>query len=307
MSSDQAAPATDSWRIVVFTTIPDGLVWKLIDNAARPMGHRVVAVVTTPGPARRRSDAYLSVVESIPPGMDVLVSNHPSRWPEIVAAWKPDLIVSGGFAWLIPKEVTAIPRLGAINIHPALLPRHRGPAALEWTFRSGDSETGFTIHRTSDEFDAGAILAQVRVPVDDEDNAYTLLTRLESNLPDLVETALARVARGDAGEPQNESQATYAGLFEPEWREIDWTQPARTIHNQARSWVGFTQTPLGAFGLINGERTLITRTRIQSEATPPQLAPGAVVEMRDTSLLIQCGVGVLEILEWEIGEDEKVD
>ena len=56
--ADGRNPAPESWRIVVFTNIPGGIVYSLVDEVVRPLGHRVVAVVTTPGPKRRRSPAY---------------------------------------------------------------------------------------------------------------------------------------------------------------------------------------------------------------------------------------------------------
>ena len=147
--ADGQTPAPESWRIVVFTNIPGGVIYSLVNEIVRPLGHRVVGVVTSPGPKRRRSPTYLEVVAAVSPGVDVIVSNHPERWAAMLAPLKPDLIISGGFPWRIPSEVLALPRLGAINMHPALLPRHRGPAAIEWAFRNGDAETGFTVHRLS--------------------------------------------------------------------------------------------------------------------------------------------------------------
>jgi hypothetical protein len=61
-------PAPESWRIVVFTNIPGGVIYSLVDGVVRPLGHRVVGVVTSPGPKRRRSSAYLEVVAAVPPG-----------------------------------------------------------------------------------------------------------------------------------------------------------------------------------------------------------------------------------------------
>ena len=104
-------------------------------EVVRPLGHRVVGVVTSPGPKRRRSPAYLEVVAAVPPGVDVIVSNHPERWAAMLAPLRPDLIISGGFPWRIPAEVLALPRLGAINFHrrpPAAAPR---PERDRWAFR----------------------------------------------------------------------------------------------------------------------------------------------------------------------------
>jgi methionyl-tRNA formyltransferase len=129
------------------------------------------------------------------------------------------------------------------------------------------------------------------------------MTKLGPVAPHLLRQALERVAQGDPGEPQDESRATYAGLFEPEWRTIDWTQPARTIHNQVRSWIGFRDSHHGAIGEINGERFTITRTRL----LPPSQAsdggvPGTVLSQDAEQMVVQCGDGPLAILAWTPAE-----
>ncbi|MDF3017889.1 MAG: methionyl-tRNA formyltransferase [Thermomicrobiales bacterium] len=298
--ADGQTPAPESWRIVVFTNIPGGVIYSLVDAVVRPLGHRVVGVVTSPGPKRRRSPAYLEVVAAVPPGIDVIVSNHPERWAAMLAPLRPDLIVSGGFPWRIPSEVLALPRLGAINMHPALLPRYRGPAAIEWAPRNGDAELGFTVHRLSPDFDTGPILAQTRIPIADDDDIDSLVARFGPVLPGLLGQALERVARGDPGEVQDEAEATYAGLFDEEWRIIDWSQPARTIHNQVRSWIGVRDIPLGAFGEVDGETLQITKTRLVASESMEQVPalPGTVLRRDGERLVVQCGDGPIEVVRW---------
>ena len=299
MANEDSATA-DSWRIVVFTVIPGGIVYSLVDQVARSLGHRVVGVVTSPGPKRRRSPTYLEVVAAVPPGVDIIVSNHPERWAAMLAPLQPDLIISGGFPWRIPADVLALPRLGAINFHDALLPRFRGPNATGWAFRAGEVETGVTIHRLTPEFDAGAILAQARIPITDDDDRSTLWAKMDDHEVGLLQQALERIARGEEGDPQDESQATEAGLFEDAWRVIDWGQPARTVHNQVRSWIGLRDIPAGALGAIDGETCQITKTRLlpveteQREMRPP----GTVVHRDGERVVVQCGDGPLEILIW---------
>jgi methionyl-tRNA formyltransferase len=279
---------------------PGGLVYQMLAAALQPLGHRVVGVVTSPGPKRRRSPTCLEVVAAVPPGVDVIVSNPPERWAAMLAPLRPDLIISGGFPWRIPADVLALPRLGAINFHDALLPRHRGPNATGWAFRLGDTETGLTIHRISSEFDTGPVLAQVRVPITDDDTLSTLIAKIVDHAPGLLRQALERVARGEPGDAQDESQATEAGLFEDTWRIIDWSQPARTIHNQVRSWVGLRDIPLGALGEIDGETVQITRTRLLATeaATQGSAPPGTVLRRDGESLVVQSGDGPIEILAW---------
>jgi methionyl-tRNA formyltransferase len=298
--ADGPDPAPESWRIVVFTNMPGGMIYSLVNEVVRPLGHRVVGVVTSPGPKRRRSPTYLEVVAAVPPGVDVIVSNHPERWAAMLAPWRPDLIISGGFPWRIPADVLALPRLGAINFHDALLPRHRGPNATGWAFRLDDAETGLTIHRITPEFDTGPVLAQARVPITDDDNLSTLMAKIVDQAPALLRQALERVARGDPGDAQPESQATEAGLFEDGWRIIDWSQPARTIHNQVRSWVGLRDIPLGALAEIDGETLQITRTRLTPDTptTREPAPPGTVVHRDGERLIVQCGDGPIEILAW---------
>ena len=298
--TDGGTPAPESWRIVVFTNIPGGVIYSLVNEVVRPLGHRVVGVVTSPGPKRRRSPTYLEVVAAVPPGIDVIVSNHPERWAAMLAPLRPDLIISGGFPWRIPSEVIALPRLGAINMHPALLPRYRGPAAIEWALRNGDAELGFSVHRLAPDFDTGPILAQTRIPIADDDDINSLVAKFGPVLPGLLGQALERVARGDPGEAQDEAEATYAGLFDEEWRTIDWDQPARTIHNQVRSWIGQRDIPLGALGEIDGETLQITKTRllpVESQPGEPIVA-GTVLRRDDERMVVQCGDGAIEILKW---------
>ena len=107
----------------------------------------------------------------------------------------------------------------------------------------------------------------------------------------------ARVAQGDPGDPQDESRAFYADLFTDDWREIDWSQPARTVHNQVRSWLGVRGTARGAFGMLAGERALITKTRLEDASV--SLAPGATMPRDDGTLLVGCGDHPLAIVAWE--------
>ncbi len=110
--------------------------------------------------------------------------------------------------------------------------------------------------------------------------------------------ALARVAAGDPGDPQDEARAFYAELFTDDWREIDWSQPARAVHNQVRSWIGARGTPRGAYGAIDGARVLITKTRLVGEDAPA-LAPGVALRRDDGTLLVGCGDRPLAIVAWE--------
>ncbi len=299
MDEDQPTSPADAWRVLVFTNLPGGMIYHAVDEVLRPLGHRIVGLVTSPGPKRRRSDSYRDVVAAAPPGVDVIVTNHPQRLAAMVTPLQPDLIICGGFPWRIPMDVIELPRLGAINFHPSLLPRHRGPNSVGWAFRADDPEIGFTIHKLDADFDTGAILAQTRIPITEDDDGDSINAKIGPMIAPLLGEALGRLAQGESGDAQDETQASYAGLFEDEWRVIDWTRPARDIHNQVRSWIGFRDIPAGAFGQIGDETLLITRTRLLPTLSRPAPAPppGTMVA-RGERLVVQCGDEPLEIAAW---------
>ena len=115
-------------------------------------------------------------------------------------AYEPDLLICWGFPWKIPQAALAAPRLGSINMHPALLPRHRGPIPLAWALREGDPAWGITWHRMDAELDTGNVLAQTTVPIADDDvDVAEFGPRLIGAGLDLLPRVLERVAACDPG------------------------------------------------------------------------------------------------------------
>ncbi len=84
---------------------------------------------------------------------------------ETLAAYEPDILCVACFSQRIPRSILDLPRLGCLNVHPSLLPAHRGPVPLFWTFRNGEATTGVTIHYLAETMDTGDILAQQTIPV----------------------------------------------------------------------------------------------------------------------------------------------
>lgn len=215
----------------------------------------------------------------------------------MLATLKPDLIISQVFPWRIPTEVLTLPRLGVVNLHRGLLPEQRGTDTFLWMLREGASETGLTMHRVAADFDTGPLLAQERVPLDDDGDQDIIIGKLSGVLPALWGTAFPRIARGDTGEPQDEARARYLTRIpdEASWKASDWSQPARTVHNIVRASDFTRALPPGAIGTIDGVPHRITKTRLLPNATTAA-APGTVVGTEGEMLLIQCGDGPLGII-----------
>ncbi len=287
------------WRIVLLSDA-GGEIAGGVQQMLGGMGHKVVGIVTSPGPAGRGLGRYLEVVAAAPPNVDVIVSNHPKRWAAMLAPLKPDIIMSMVFPWIIPDDVIALPRVAAINIHGGLLPRGRGPNPFGWAFRDGDPEVGLTVHYLDSGLDTGPTLAQAAMPVGDDDDMATLFPRIASLVPDMLARAFGRIAAGDPGDVQDELLATYAGIFEEDFRPIDWSRSAREVHNQVRAWMaGLRGMVPGAIGTIDGTPLRILKTQLVSDEGG-DASPGAVLARDKDGVIVQCGAGQVKVLASEV-------
>lgn len=261
-------------------------------------GHQVVAYLTTAGPPRRRGEGYREVVEQFGAGTDVIVSGHPALWARMFAPYDLDLMVCCGFPWRLRQEFIDLPRLGAINAHPSLLPKYRGagPNVFGWMFRNDEKETGVTVHRMSAEFDTGPVLVQESYPIEDDDDIGSLLMRSMPHFQSVLERGLAAAEAGEQGTPQGEG-GFYCEPFEEEWRTVDWSRPARTVHNQVRSWTGM-ESQGHARAVLDGREVTVKRTRLVADASN-DAAPGTVLGRSDGGVLVQCGDGPILVVDME--------
>jgi methionyl-tRNA formyltransferase len=160
------------------------------------------------------------------------------RHPDVAATlaqFKPDLIVVACFPWLIPPEIRAIPPLGALNLHPSLLPRWRGPEPLFWTFKQRDREAGVTVHRLAAGFDTGPILAQSRYPIAEGIDGRELERELARLGGELLVATIEKVANGTSIEvPQDEDLATFAPMPDDSDLILEPTDSARSLYNVIR-------------------------------------------------------------------------
>lgn len=172
----------------------------------------------------------------------------------------PELLLVLGFNWKVPRNVIDSLRYGALNVHPSLLPKYRGPSPIPWAIRNGDRDLGMTIHRMTEKMDAGPILAQGtvgRIPdVPSQENLWELM---KEGLAGLLTQAVTDVLTGAEGSPQQEAEATHAGFPPPEWNEITWEQSREDAHNQIRVF-RFLNDGMGPTVELDGRRVRIIRT-----------------------------------------------
>ena len=267
--------------------------------ALEQRGHQVVAVLTTAGPPTRRMHDYPKMAEQYGETLDVIVSSHPKSWARMFDPYDLDLIACCGFPYRLPADFLALPRHGAVNMHPSLLPKYRGagPNVFGWMFRNDEKECGISVHYMDATFDTGRILSQIPVPIEDDDTARELQTRLGPVVMPALAEAIAKVEAGDEGRAQ-EGDGFYCEAFEEAWRTVDWSRPARQVHNQVRSWTGM-ESQGHARGYLGGELVTLKRTRLVAGDGPPDAPPGTVLTRRDDAVLVQCADGPLLVVDWE--------
>ncbi|MDP2675046.1 MAG: methionyl-tRNA formyltransferase [Dehalococcoidia bacterium] len=190
-----------------------------------------------------------------------------------LAALHPEAGVGVAYGQILRREVLDIPARGVINVHPSLLPRHRGASPVPAAILAGDAETGVTIILMDTGMDSGPVLAQRRVAIQDSDTTATLMAGLAGVAADLLAETLPRWLRGEIQpQPQNDSQATKAPLLKKEHGAIDWSLPAVEIWRRVRAYNPWP----GAYTRIDGALLHIWEARPLAGGGA---APGTVVTL----------------------------
>ena len=210
----------------------------------------------------------------------------------------PDLIFSFYYRAMIPKEVLDIPKLGAYNIHGALLPKYRGRACINWAVINGEKETGATLHVMTESADRGDIIAQKAVPIEFEDTAHDVFLKVTEAAREILMSSLPSLENGTAKRyPQDESKTTKFGRRRPEDGEIDWNKSAEEIYNLVRA---LTHPFPGAFTYWDCKKYFIWKA-LPAEGT---FEPGKI--RSESPMLVGTGRGLLRILRIQPeGEPER--
>ena len=261
--------------------------------------HEAVLVVTQPDRPRGRG-------QRVSPGpVKALAVGHgiPVLQPEKLtrdalegrlATSATDLGVVAAYGKILPEWLLALPRLGLINVHASLLPKYRGASPIQRAVMNGDAETGVTIMRVVKALDAGPMLAMATVPIGPDDRTDAVERRLAEIGGHLLVETVARLALGPVKEvPQDDSRVTYAPRLTKEEGLVDWSRPARNIHNQIRAlhpWPhAFTFGPRG--------RLILHRSEVCGESAPDAPPGSILLAPPHDALRIATGDGVLTVLE----------
>lgn len=255
--------------------------------------HRVVAAFTQPDkPVGRKLILTPSPVK-------ILAQQHkiPVFCPftlkseEILTQLKilqPDIIVVAAYGMLLPKQILDMPKFGCINVHASLLPKYRGAAPIQWSLINGEAETGITIMFMEEKLDAGAIVSQKSIKIEDDDSAKTLFAKLAALGAGALLEGLELLTKPNfKAKPQNQAQATFAPKITKEMSNLDFSKPAQEVFNLIR---GLDIWPV-ARAQIGGKTVKILKAKIVPNNG---LKPGEVAKTKQ--LIIGCADAAIELL-----------
>ena len=279
---------------IIFMGTPDFAVPTL--RAILEAGHEVVAVYSQPpraagrGMALRKSPVQQAAEET---GLAVLTPERLKSAEESArfASLTPDVAVVVAYGLILPKPILGAPKYGALNLHASLLPRWRGAAPINRAIMAGDTETGVAVMRITEGLDAGPVCLEARAPIGADETAGELHDALATRGARLMVHALSALEGGELDcRPQAEGGVTYAEKIDPAETRIDWSRPAREVHNLIR---GLSPYPGAWFEIdLNGkpERIKALRSTLANGSGAPGLA-------LDNKLTIACGEGAVRLVE----------
>ncbi len=258
--------------------------------------HELLAVVTQPDrPSGRGGKLSVSPVKAAAAALGLpLFQPEKVRVKDFVQTVRemaPEIIVVAAFGQIIPQKMLDIPPRGCINVHGSLLPRWRGAAPMQYALMAGDDETGVTIMMMDAGLDTGDILLQASLSLGEIADLGELEAKLAEVGADLLLRTLTAIEAGTCPRvPQDPERVTLSPSLPPETGEMDWTRPARDLHNLVR---GVTPKP-GAYTLVQGKRLKIWRTEVEADEVG---APGTIKTLGSGGITINTSKGTLRLCE----------
>jgi methionyl-tRNA formyltransferase len=279
---------------------------KAVLEALLKRGDDVIAVYVAPEKPGQKADPLKeAAVAAKLPVYQPASYRKPEVWDEF-RALKPDLQVMAFVTLFVPEEFLNIPTNGSIQYHPSLLPKYRGPSAINWPIIQGETQTGLSIFWPDNGLDTGDVLLQKTTSIGFEDSLGSVY--FDRLFPMGVEAMLEAVDLVKAGKAprikQDESQATYEGRCGPDNARIDWGKPWRQIHNLIR---GCNPAP-GAWTTLDGKALQVFEAKPLPARDPKGIAGkmGEIVAVESDGFTVVCADGRIKVLRVKPADGGKV-
>jgi methionyl-tRNA formyltransferase len=250
-------------------------------------GYDVIAVVTQPDKptGRKRIITPTPVkVKAEELGLAVIQPNKIRQEFEDIVGLNPDLIVTAAYGQILPKQILNAPKYGCINVHASLLPKYRGGAPIHQAIIDGEEETGITIMYMVEKLDAGDILTQVNVPIQEDDHVGSLHNKLSVAGAKLLSKTIPKLVKGEIIPiRQDAEKATFAPNISREKEAVHWSSPGKVIYNQIR---GLHPWPV-AYTKYNGKNMKIWWS--EKVNTIHNEEPGTITEIHGNGFIVSTG------------------
>lgn len=251
-------------------------------------GYKIAAVVSSYEPGQSRNARSLEI-EAIAKhhNIPVLLPKKMVGIVDKLRNYNATAAVLVAYGKIVPQSIIDLFPYGIINLHPSLLPLHRGPTPIEGAILHGDEKTGVSLMQLVKSMDAGPVYAQSEVRLKGDESKQQLAdTLLEVGglmlldlLPGILDKSIVAV-------PQDENKATYDQLISKDQGIIDWSKPAYILEREIRAFLVWPKSS----ATLMGKEVIITAAHIVAASGPPGKA-----EIRNKELLVYCGKEALSI------------
>ena len=281
---------------ILFMGTPDFALFSL--KSLYSSNNDIVGVVTQPDSPKGRGYTLTPPpvkVWALENGLDVYQPQtlRGEEFASLLEELSPDMIVVAAYGKILPKNVLDLPKYGCINVHGSLLPKYRGAAPMQRAIIDGDAVTGITIMQMDVGLDTGDMLSIREVPIKDDDNFETIHDRLGEGGADLLVETIEKIKLGEVSPVKQDNElATYAAKIEKKDCLIDFSMPAKKVHDLIR---GLSPIPLAFTYSQNGKMLKISSARI-SEKSNKSYECGTVVSCDNDCITVACADTCIDIL-----------
>ena len=254
-------------------------------------GHTVCGVFTQPDkPKGRGMELCASPVKelALENGLPVFqpVKMRDGTALAQIKALEPDILVVVAYGRILPDDILAVPKYGAINVHGSLLPKYRGAAPIQWAVLNGDKITGVTTMYLASEMDTGDIIYTAETEIGEYETSGELFDRLKDMGAELLVKTLRDIDAGTAPRaPQDHSKASYVTMLDKSICPIDWNKTPREV---LKHIYGLQPWPVATMEL-EGKTVRVFAAKYTDGKT--EKVPGAVVSTDKGGLEIACAGG----------------
>lgn len=228
---------------------------------------------------------------------------------EAVAALQPNFLVSFACGHYFGPKFLALFPAGTANIHPSLLPLHRGCSPLQFTLLNGDMHTGISVQRIVSEIDSGDILAQKILELEGTETTASLSDRVALEAASLIVDTLDRLCAGQIVEQRQIGEPSFTRMLSKGDGIIDWNRDAKEIHCQVRAlnpWPKASTSYAGTPLLITSVSGDVTTAGM--DPVPAGTKAGTVVGMvKGKGLAVACGDGILYVDRLQLAQKKEMD